>query len=141
MLYRKWFAVLSLFVIAALLLGVCQPMKAPEKLLAPAAQGLRPDAPEYAQHGPYWVGYKPIVIGEGTDHPLQASIWYPALNPTGAEENVTYTINTKIPVEGMDATEPIQGHALLGAEIDASGAPYPLVITRMASPQMRRGPA
>ena len=89
---------------------------------------MRPDAPEYAKHGPYWVGYKPIVIGEGSDHPLQASIWYPALNPTGAEEDVTYTINTKIPVEGMDATEPIHGHALLGAEFDTAGAPYPLVI-------------
>ena len=96
--------------------------------MSPQPEGLRPDAPEYAKHGPWWVGYKSLVIGEDTDHPLEASIWYPALNPTGTEEDVTYTITTKVPVEGMDATEPIHGHALLGAEIDTAGAPYPLVI-------------
>lgn len=119
---------LSLLLMAALLLSVAQPLLAQEVPPAPEPVGLRPDAPDYARHGPFWVGYKPLVIGEETDHPLQASLWYPAFNPTGAEEKITYTIDTKIPVEGMNATEPIQGHALLGAEIDTSGGPYPLVI-------------
>ncbi len=94
----------------------------------PQLQGLRPDAPEFAIHGPFAVGYKPLVIGEGTDHPLDASIWYPALNPNGAKEKITYNINTKIPVEGMPVTAHVYGHALLDAEIDPSAAPYPLVI-------------
>ena len=91
-------------------------------------QGLRPDAPAFAIHGPFAVGYQPLVIGEATDHPLDASLWYPALNPNGAKEEITYTIHTKIPVEGMEATAPVYGHALLDGEIDPSGAPYPLVI-------------
>ena len=128
MSHTKWFTIWSLLIVVALLICAWQPVIAQESPPTPEPQGLRPDAPDYAKHGPYWVGYKAIVIGEGTDRPLDASIWYPALNPTGAEEDITYTINTKIPVEGMDATEPIQGHALLGAEIDASGAPYPLVV-------------
>ena len=120
--------VITLVLLAALFLSGCQPVQPAERPLSPEPQGLRPDAPEYARHGPYWVGYKPFVIGEETDHPIQASLWYPALNPAGAEERVTYTINTKVPMEGIDATESIYGHALLGAAIDASAAPYPLVI-------------
>jgi predicted dienelactone hydrolase len=119
---------LILFVLAALLVSACQPVQPPNRLANPEPLGMRPDAPEYAKHGPYWVGYKPVVIGDGTDHSLQAGIWYPALNPAGVEEDITYTINTKIPVEGMSAAEPIHGHALLGAEFDTAGAPYPLVI-------------
>ena len=38
MLYRKWFTVLSLFVIAALLLSACRPVMAQEKLLSRAAR-------------------------------------------------------------------------------------------------------
>ena len=29
----------------------------------PPQEGLRPDAPEFAKHGPFWVGYKSLVIG------------------------------------------------------------------------------
>ena len=133
---------LTIWGLVALILSACQPLQPPVMQSAPAVpaveqsmpaapaepHGLRPDAPEYAKHGPFAVGYKPIVIGEGTDHPLDAGLWYPALNPDGVKEEVTYTINTKIPVEGMPATAPIYGHALLDAEIDASAAPYPLVI-------------
>lgn len=124
----QYVSVFSVLLLVALILSACQPVTAPQRPLSPEPQGLRPDAPEYARHGPYWVGYKPLVIGEGTDYPIQASLWYPARNPTGAAEKVTYTINTKIPVEGFDATELIDGHALLDAEIDPAGGPYPLVI-------------
>lgn len=121
-------SLISVLLLVALSLSACQPVMPSQRPLSPEPLGLRPDAPEYARHGPYWVGYKPLVIGEGTEHPIQAGLWYPALNPTGAEEKTTYTINTKIPVEGFDATASIGGRALLGAEIDASAAPYPLVI-------------
>ena len=119
---------LTTLLLVALLLSACQPIQPPAKLLAPEPVGRRPDAPEYAKHGPFWVGYRDVVIGEGTDHPLAAGLWYPALNPQGVKEEMIYMITTKIPVEGMKATAPIYGHALLGAGIDAAAAPYPLVV-------------
>jgi hypothetical protein len=73
----------SILLLVALLLSACQPIQPPAKLLVPAPVGLRPDAPEYAKHGPFWVGYQALVIDEGTDHPLDAGLWYPALNPQG----------------------------------------------------------
>jgi CubicO group peptidase (beta-lactamase class C family)/pimeloyl-ACP methyl ester carboxylesterase len=95
---------------------------------APEPVGLRPDAPRYAVHGPYWVGYKPVVIGEGTDHPIDAGMWYPALNPNGDPEEIIYLMPWKIPSMPLD-TEPLAyGHALLDAAINESGAPYPLVV-------------
>jgi hypothetical protein len=60
-----------------------------------APQGARPDAPTYAAHGPFAVGYKPLVIGAGTKHPLVGSLWYPALNPTGRKEEITYAVTQK----------------------------------------------
>lgn len=123
--------VFTMLLLVALILSACQLITrppAPETHLAPEPLGLRPDAPEFAKHGPFWVGYRDLVIGEGTDQPLEAGLWYPALNQQGVKEEIIYTITTKIPVEGMNATAPIDGHALLEAEIDASAAPYPLVV-------------
>lgn len=103
-------------------LAACQPvMPVAEK---PPA-GLRPDAPPYALHGPFAVGYRPLVSGEGTEHPLDMSIWYPALNPTGTTAKVTYEIELK---DFTGATGIVYGHALLNAQSDASQGPYPLVI-------------
>jgi hypothetical protein len=48
----------------------------------PAQMGLRPDAPPYALHGPYWVGTRDYVIPEG-DSAFEVTVWYPALNPDG----------------------------------------------------------
>lgn len=90
----------TLLLLVALILSACQPIQPAEKLLAPEPVGLRPDAPEYAKHGPFWVGYRTLVIGEGTERPLQSGLWYPALNPQGVKEEMIYTITTKIPVEG-----------------------------------------
>lgn len=99
-----------------------------EAAAMPEPIGMRPDAPPYAVHGPYWVGYKSVVIGEGTDHPLQAGLWYPALNPEGDKEEITYAMPWKIPSMPLD-TEPVAyGHALRDAAVDNSAAPYPLVI-------------
>src|SRR5690606_39358615 len=44
----------------------------------PPAVGLRPDAPTYALHGPYWVGTQEFVL-EGEDNPSEIRVWYPAL--------------------------------------------------------------
>ena len=88
----------------------------------------RPDAPPYAVHGPFAVGYKSLVIGEGTEHPLEGSLWYPALNPTGRKEEITYDIKLKDSTWSTDLPKVVYGHALLNAEIDASQGPYPLVV-------------
>src|SRR5690606_9188527 len=77
---------LSVLLLAALLLSACQPITPPERPQSPEPQGLRPDAPEYAKHGPYWVGYAPAVIGEGTARPIEAALWYPAQNLDGMQE-------------------------------------------------------
>ena len=39
----------------------------------PEAVGLRPDAPPYALHGPYWVGTRQMIMGQDTDRPLKVS--------------------------------------------------------------------
>lgn len=119
---------LTLFVLVALILSACQPIQPAEKLLAPEPVGLRPDAPDYAKHGPFWVGYRSLVIGEGTDRPLVAGLWYPALNPKGMNEEITYAIPFKF--TGIEVASPIvvSGHALAEAAIDPGAAPYPLVI-------------
>ena len=103
MLHARWFTISSLLIIVALLLSAWQPVVAQESPPAPEPQGFRPDAPEYAKHGPFWVGYKPVVIGEGTDHPIEASLWYPTLNPKGVGEAVTYPDHIlKIPADPLD---------------------------------------
>ena len=119
---------LTILVLVALIFSACQPIRPQEKLLSPEQQGLRPDAPEFAKHGPFWVGYKSLIIGGGTDHPLDAGLWYPALNPKGMKEEVTYDITLKISGLQIDTPSVVYGHALLDAVVDAAAAPYPLVI-------------
>jgi predicted dienelactone hydrolase len=87
----------------------------------PEAVGLRPDAPPYAVHGPYWVGTREFVVEPDSDRPLPLTAWYPALNPEGVAEEIEYH---DVPGD----TSPILGHALLNAPADPSGGPYPLVI-------------
>jgi predicted dienelactone hydrolase len=131
----------TILLLLALILSACEPIQPPVMQSAPAApaveqniaapaeaHGLRPDAPAFAIHGPFAVGYRPLVIGEGTDHPLDAGLWYPALNPNGAKEEVVYTIKLKIPMEQPDMPALVNGHALLDAKIDVAAAPYPLVV-------------
>src|SRR5262245_59498614 len=116
MSYRS---LLTLALLLSLSLMACQPIQAPiSEQTAP--QGLRPDAPPYGVRGPFALGYKPLVMDEGTDHPLAGHLWYPALNPTGKAEKVTYAI--------ADNPYGIYGRALLNAEIDGAAGPYPLVL-------------
>lgn len=119
---------LTILVLMALIFSACQPVRPQEKLLAPEQTGRRPDAPEFAKHGPFWVGYKSLVIGKGTDRPLAAGLWYPALNPKGLQEAISYTITLKI--DGLQLKTPpvVYGQALRDAAIASAAVPYPLVI-------------
>lgn len=118
----------TVLLLVALILSACQPIQPATKLLAPEPVGLRPDAPEYAKHGPFWVGYRSLVIGEGTEHPLEAGLWYPALNPEGVKEEITYSITLKIPGLELSAPPVVYGHALRDATVDTTAAPYALVL-------------
>ncbi len=107
-----------------LFVSACQPIMP----VAEQPAGLSPDAPAYAVHGPHAVGYQSLVIGEGTEQPLALSVWYPALNPTGAEEKVSYDMQIKDATWPGDRQTVVYGHALLDADIDAAQGPYPLVV-------------
>ncbi len=115
--------------LSALLVSACQPIQAPaQDQTPPVPQGLRPDAPPYAVRGSFAVGYQPLVSGEGTERPLEVSLWYPALNPTGEREEVTYDMKIKDATWVGDPQTVVYGHALLNAAVDDSQGPYPLVI-------------
>ena len=90
-------------------------------------QGLRPDAPPYAVHGPHAVGTRLIMIESDADSSLPLWVWYPALNPDGTPEAVAYPIQVKWEPAPDFATE-VYGHALLDAAPDTSGGPYPLLV-------------
>lgn len=98
--------------------------------LPAAAQ--RPDAPQYAQRGPHPVGTLELVIpGEegiaGQEAPLNATVWYPALNPAALEEAARYRV-------GLFT---LDGRALQDAAPDTASGPYPLVIFSHGSGGMR----
>jgi predicted dienelactone hydrolase len=87
--------------------------------------GFRPDAPTYAIRGPYAVGAMDIVI-EDADRPLTGMVWYPALNPDGAEESIVYQygLGDMMP-EAFDLAD---GRAIRDAAPDLENGPYPLVV-------------
>ena len=92
-------------------------------------QGLRPDAPPYAIHGPFAVGVRDYVV-EKDGYTLLLTAWYPALNPENAREEISYQLT-----EGISSVPPvppaqriIKGHALRDAAPDAAQGPYPLVV-------------
>ena len=63
----------------------------------PEAVGLRPDAPTYALHGPYWVGTRQMEIPEKDGKPaLKLTLWYPALNPKNQKEEMIYVLEHNI---------------------------------------------
>jgi predicted dienelactone hydrolase len=116
MTHRKGMSIFLM--VAILLLSSMHAVHAQEET---QSVGLRPDAPEYGKHGPFLVGYQPLILEEGTDQQLAVHTWYPALNPTGAAEEVTYETPGEVPLA-------VAGHALLGAPIDNAKGPYPLVV-------------
>ena len=91
----------------------------------PTRQGLRFDAPTYGLRGPHPIGVRDLLI-EANGTTLDATLWYPALNPTGAQEEITYLISATSP--SGNGSRPIYGHALKDALPDYSHGPYPLVI-------------
>ncbi len=116
-----------LFLLSLLTFAFALPLAAQDTTI-PEPVGLRPDAPPYALRGPHWVGFRTRIVESGS-YPLSVAIWYPALNPEGLDEDITYpAVPAKF--EGMpaDYTLPSYGHALTDAAPDAQGAPYPLVI-------------
>lgn len=120
---RIW-AHLTLIIVVLLSLSVVFAQDA-----KPAAVGLRPDAPTYAVHGPYWVGTQDFKINPDSKRPLDITVWYPALNPKGLDEKISYPILPKVDM-GLPADWRAQlaGRALLEAAPDMATAPYPLVI-------------
>jgi predicted dienelactone hydrolase len=129
MFVKRLFLVLLIVMLVPGLLPSADAQDGPK----PEAVGLRPDAPPYALHGPYWVGTRELTVDKGGEHPFAISVWYPALNPEGAEEAITYTVTPGSPAEMYlppDWTEGITvlGNALPEATPDATGGPYPLVI-------------
>ena len=97
---------------------------APEAAAMAGPHGLRPDAPPYAVHGPYAVGTREFTI-ETAGRTTPLTVWYPARNPAGEPEEITYSMD--IGDAGMKPF-PVRGNALLDAQPDTTGAPYPLVV-------------
>ena len=90
----------------------------------PAATGLRPDAPTFALHGPFWVGHTQLETNEG----LRVTAWYPARNAKRVEERITYQFTPKFPGLPTDKPLRIYGHAIADAPMDTTGGAHPLVI-------------
>ncbi len=115
----------SLLACAVILLATLMPgARAQTPIQPPESQ--EPGVPGFARHGPYRVGTREVVVPTDTDgRSLQATLWYPALNPTQAQEINTFTYDDSM-VSGKILT--IKGHALEGAAPDPSGGPYPLLV-------------
>jgi predicted dienelactone hydrolase len=91
-----------------------------------ARTGFRPDAPPYGIRGPHPVGVQSFVV-EDEERPLPGMVWYPALNPEGVEEAITYDWGLG---EGVPpALNTSEGRAILDAAPDLENGPYPLVIS------------
>ncbi len=120
---RIWahFALILVVVLVSMSVTLAQEAK-------PEAVGLRPDAPTYALHGPYWVGFQTMTIEKGK-YPLSVAIWYPALNPNSLVEEITYpALPAKFEGMPIDYTMPSYGHALQDAAPYKSSELYPLII-------------
>ncbi len=85
----------------------------------PEPVGLRPDAPTYALHGPYWVGVEEFQA-KTEFHDTTVAVWYPALNPKGVDEAISHPTT---------AAGSIMMRAIWDAAPDTSTGPYPLVIS------------
>ena len=101
---------------------------------APEQSTLDPASVPYAQPGPHPVGVRELTVPG--DHPLPATVWYPAT--TSAAERVTY----RYTVGMLSGTNPVTlatypGQARRGAPGDVTAGPYPLVVL---SPGFALGP-
>jgi predicted dienelactone hydrolase len=121
MLHIRRLSVMVLLV--AFLAGACQPVTRPPAQEPQPPHGIRPDAPPYAERGPYAVGTQEFVVDD-TDRPLPLTIWYPAQKVGHATEEITYTED----YAPLFPTFQVGGHAIKDAVPDTSGQPYPLVV-------------
>ena len=96
-----------------LLLSACQlvQLPAPEQGAA-AVTAPRPDMPSYAERGQFDVGYRSLVSDGEAARSLDVHLWYPALNPAGAAEEIAYEFTLKNPEWQTDAPSIVNGHAL-----------------------------
>lgn len=120
----------TILVLVALIFSACQPITRPPAATPQPPQGLRPDAPPYAVHGPHAVGARDFTIQDG-DHTVLITVWYPALNPTQAKEELIYPLNDQLPnIASLKLAKPptVKGQALAKATPDTAHGPYPLVI-------------
>lgn len=98
-------------------------------LLVGAAPLAAQDAPAYSVRGPYAVGAMEFVLAPDSERPVPVTVWYPALNPNGLPEEITYDTGLKAALPDIpDMMVMFPGNALAGAQPDAAGGPYPLVI-------------
>ncbi len=106
----------------------------------PEPVGIRPDAPTYSLHGPYWVGTRDYLIPEG-DSKFGITVWYPALNPDLKPEEITYYVSKEF-LNQMGIPEdtklPMTGHALSDAAPNLQKGPYPLVVFSPGLATMRQ---
>ncbi|MEZ4710333.1 MAG: hypothetical protein R3A44_24225 [Caldilineaceae bacterium] len=115
---NKIFTVLML---AALLIGACQPLMNPT---AGVPETPRPDAPTYGVRGPYTVGTQEIVVEPDSARPLTVTVWYPAVKEANVEELTTYAAQYPPVFENYV----VAGRAIRDAAFDMTMAPYPLVV-------------
>ncbi len=86
-------------------------------LMGSSTAAQRPDAPVYAERGPFSVGTTELQIENG-DYPLDVTLWYPALNSEGLEETVIYQVQIA----------QIEGRALRDGEPNVDAGPFPLIV-------------
>lgn len=110
---RTLFMLVIIFVFAM----AAMPTAAQEGEDGPPRVGLRPDAPTYALHGPYWVGTREFVIEPDSERPLPVTVWYPAVSDV-PEAPYTYVVETP-PMS-------FEGRALPEALPNVSDGPYRL---------------
>jgi predicted dienelactone hydrolase len=104
----------ALFAIAAIALGCGD-----EEPAGPDRVGLTPAAPPYALHGPHWVGFRRF-------DEMRIGVWYPAQNPEGAAEAITY--ETTLTFGGFDTPAVVEGSAIADASLADDHRPFPLIV-------------
>lgn len=95
---------------------------------SPAAATRRADAPPFALHGPFAVGYRTHEIpGEGGARTLAVKSWYPALAAASEEKPTDYRLVMQRPEwQGGDAV--VHGQAIADGALDRRSGARPLIV-------------
>ena len=80
--------------VTLLVLGVAcsPPPPPPPQDVLPFEEASATATPDPAKFGPYPVGVRDFVI-DAPERQIPVTVWYPALNPEGAEEFVAYSMD------------------------------------------------